>query len=75
MALVVHEMTPSIQQIAAFAGSINSKLKDFWAQDADVIAKAAVSAGLQSLNGKAPSKVWLLGGTDIVHLGITEWKD
>lgn len=72
---MVHGITPYIQQIAAFAGSISSKLKDFWAQDADVIAKAAVSAGLQSLNGKTPSKVWLLGGADIVRLGVTEWED
>ena len=63
-----------IRQIAAFAGSISNKLKDFWAQDADVIAKAAVSAGLQSLDGKAPGKVWLLGGADIVRLGVMEWE-
>lgn len=50
-------------------------LKDFWAQDADVIAKAAVSAGLKCLNGEAPpGNVWILQQADIVKLGKTEWK-
>ncbi|KKY14039.1 putative protein fmp52 [Phaeomoniella chlamydospora] len=63
-----------IRKIADFAGSIHSSLKNFWAQDADVIAKAAVSAGLKALNGEAPDKIWIIAQSDIVHLGLTEWK-
>jgi hypothetical protein len=46
-------------------------LKDL--QDADIIAKAAVSAGLKALGGTAP-KVWLIDQSEIVKLGRTEWK-
>ncbi|KAI9726729.1 MAG: Protein fmp52, mitochondrial [Chrysothrix sp. TS-e1954] len=50
-----------------------NKLKDFWAQDADVIGKAAVSAGLRCLDGSAPEgKVWTVSMGDIVKLGRTE---
>jgi len=48
-------------------------LKDFWAQDADVVAKAAIAAGLQSLEGGKP-KVWEIGQAEIIKLGRTEWK-
>ncbi len=50
-----------------------NKFKDFWAQDAEVVGKAAVNAALQALEGDRP-KVWLLGQSDIVRLGRTEWK-
>src|SRR5205085_11373345 len=50
-------MEAVMRHVAGFAGMISSHyLKDWWAQDADVIAKAAVSAGLKALNGEAPSK-------------------
>jgi len=63
------------RQIANVAGMISTHyLKDAWAQDADVIAKAAVSAGLKAANGEAPSSVWELKGPDIVRLGRTNWK-
>jgi hypothetical protein len=42
-------------------------------QDSDVIARAAVSAGLKALEGDAP-KVWEVGQSEIVKLGRTEWK-
>lgn len=38
-----------------------------------MIAKAAISAGLKSLEGTAP-KIWLVGQSEIVKLGRTEWK-
>jgi hypothetical protein len=47
-------------------------LKDGWAQDADVIARAAVNAGLKALAGDVPpgsEKVWVLGGSDIIKYG------
>lgn len=42
--------------------------------DDHVIAKAAVNAGLQCLNGEFKEAVWELGQADIVRLGRTEWK-
>jgi uncharacterized protein YbjT (DUF2867 family) len=69
-------MEAVIRHVASFAGMISSHyLKDWWAQDADVIAKAAVSAGLKAVNGEASSKVWLVKGPDIVRLGRTDWKE
>lgn len=64
------------RKIANVAGRVSSPwLKDFWAQDADVIAKAAINAGLQCLEGKVDTKVWLLTQSDIVRLGKKEWRD
>lgn len=66
----------AFRKIAGVAGIVSSAwLKDFWAQDADVIAKAAVSAGLQCVEGKVDNKVWLLSQSDIVRLGKKEWQD
>lgn len=63
-----------IRKIAGFAGHfLGNKAKDFWAQDADVIARAAVNAGLQCVEGKREEGDWLLGQADIVRLGRTEW--
>ena len=57
-----------IRKLAGVLGKVG--LKDFWAQDASVIAKAAVKAGLE-----AKEKFVLLGQSDIVKLGRTEWKE
>jgi uncharacterized protein YbjT (DUF2867 family) len=63
-----------IRKIAGFAGHfLGNKAKDFWAQDADVIGKAAVHAGLQCLEGKREEGDWLVCQADIVRLGRTEW--
>jgi hypothetical protein len=57
-------------------GAVHNGLKDFWAQDAEVIGKASVSAGLSCFNGTAPAgKVWDLSGPELVRLGRTEWQD
>ncbi len=65
-----------LRVVAGALGKINTQyLKDWWAQDADVIARAAVSAGLMAANEKVPSKVWEIAGADIVRLGRTEWKE
>lgn len=62
-----------IRKIAGGLGMLNSHLlKDGWAQDADVIAKAAVSAGLKALNDQVPSKVWVLNGRDIIRQAQNE---
>lgn len=59
------------RSLAKSLGSVSNGLKDFWAQDAEVIARAAVSAGLQGLEKKG---VVVLEQSDIVRLGRTEWK-
>ncbi|KAH0291800.1 NAD dependent epimerase/dehydratase family protein-like protein, partial [Aureobasidium sp. EXF-3399] len=64
----------AFRKIATWAGMVSDSLKDFWAQDADVIAKAAVSAALQCHDGKVQQKVWMLNQSDIVRLGKTEWN-
>ncbi|KAL3470733.1 protein fmp52, mitochondrial [Aspergillus californicus] len=58
--------------VAGAFGKVHSGLKDGWAQDADVIGKAAVNAGLKALDGDVPAgseKVWVLHGSDIIQLG------
>lgn len=57
---------------AGIAGKVHSTLKDSWAQDADVIARAAVNAGLKTVDGEVPAgseKVWILNGDQIIRLG------
>lgn len=46
--------------------------KDIWAQDAEIIGRAAVIAGLQAL--ECGEKVRVVEQSDIVRLGRTEWK-
>lgn len=43
-------------------------------QDADVIARAAVSASLKALEGTGSPKIREIGQAEIVKLGRTEWK-
>ncbi|QSZ35966.1 hypothetical protein DSL72_007088 [Monilinia vaccinii-corymbosi] len=68
-----------MRKVAGWAGWLNPGLKDFWAQDAEVIGRAAVNAGLRALEGKDGEsevpRVWELGMADIVRLGRTEWKE
>lgn len=62
-----------LRKLANLMGAISGgALKDFWAQDADVIARAAVSAGLQA--AERDEKVWIVGQSDVIRLGRTEWK-
>ena len=49
-------------------------LTDWWAQDVDVIAKAAVSAGLACAGGKREEGVWFVEQGEIVRLGRKEWE-
>lgn len=68
-----------IRSVANVVGKLNTHfLKDPWAQEAEVIAKAAVAAGVKALRDETPKgseKVWTLGGSDIIRLGRTEWQD
>lgn len=61
-----------MRSVAGALGKVHSSLKDGWAQDADVIARAAVNAGLKALQGEVPAgseKVWVLNGSDILTYG------
>lgn len=64
----------AIRKVAGVIGLLGYRATDFWAQEADTVAKAAVAAGLQALQGGKP-KVWDVGMAEIVRLGRTEWKD
>lgn len=49
--------------------------QDKFAQEAEVIGRAAVHAVRLTEEGKAPAPVWILEQADIVRLGRTEWKE
>ncbi|TDZ61484.1 Protein fmp-52 [Colletotrichum trifolii] len=63
-----------LQTVVKNLGVLNRNLQDGIGQEAEVIARAAVHAGILVEQGKAPSGVWVLEGADIVRLGRTEWK-
>ena len=64
-----------VRTIAKGMGAISQAgLKDWWAQDADVVGRAAVAAGMQCLEGKKEEGVWEVSQSDIIRLGRTEWK-
>lgn len=78
----------ALRKLAGWAGGVSAGLKDFWAQDAEVIARAGLAAALKAGEGQGEgqvvkckdgkegeSKVWILEGKDIVRLGKTEWKE
>lgn len=65
-------MEAAARFVAGWVGKVHSSLKDGWAQEAEVIGRAAVNAGLKALEGDVPAgseKVWMLGGGDIIKLG------
>jgi len=63
----------ALRKLANFMGAVSGNaLKDFWAQDAEVIARSAVSAALQA--EQREEKVWIVGQADVLRLGRTEWK-
>lgn len=58
------------RSVASFLGRISgNRLKDSWAQDADVVAAAAVRAGLAALNGELTERITVLAQHDIVRMG------
>ena len=63
-----------LQKLASALGGVTNTLKDFWAQDADVVAKAAIAASQECDSGKRRDGVWILNQAEIVRLGRTEWK-
>ncbi|MCJ1430864.1 Protein fmp52, mitochondrial [Xylographa pallens] len=52
----------------------NGWLTDGFAVDADIVAKVAVIAGMQCLEGKRAERLWIVSQSDIIKLGKTEWK-
>lgn len=63
-----------LQSLANGIGSLSQGARDSFAQDADVIARAAVAALRHVNEGTAPDKYWVLEQADIIRLGRTEWK-
>ncbi|KAH8722914.1 NAD dependent epimerase/dehydratase family protein-like protein [Phaeosphaeriaceae sp. PMI808] len=59
----------ALKWMAKGLGGLSPALKNPWAQDGDLIAKAAVNAGLQCVQGKREASVWEVGQADIVRLG------
>ena len=76
----------SLRALAKRLGAVSGgRLKDFWAQDADVIARAAVVAGVMAAEGRVPAaaaaattscggggkdgKVWVVDQKQILKLG------
>ncbi|KAF7950318.1 hypothetical protein EAE96_007605 [Botrytis aclada] len=72
------------RKVAGWMNWVNPGLQDFWAQDARVIGRAAVEAGVRALGGRdggdgngggeSIPRVWELGQRDIVRLGREEWR-
>ncbi|KAI5194635.1 NAD(P)-binding protein [Aureobasidium subglaciale] len=63
------------RSMASFLGRISGNvLKDPWAVDADVVAKAAVSATVDVLEGRNSERVRVLSQQDVLRLGRMEWK-
>ena len=64
-----------VRKIAQAMGSISNSLTDFWAQDAEVVARAAVVASRECTEGKRREGLWIINQAEIVRLGRKEWKD
>lgn len=60
------------RSIATGLGHLSSALKDPWAQDADVIAKASILTAAKVESGEIKDKLVIIGQSDIVRLG-KEW--
>lgn len=63
-----------LQGIARGLGALSQAYgKDWWAQDAEVVARAAVVAGVECVRGRREKGVWLVEQADIVRMGREEW--
>lgn len=59
----------ALRGLAKGLRGLTPKLSDFWAQDASWIARAAVTAGVQCMEGKKEDGVWTVSMAEIVALG------
>jgi hypothetical protein len=59
----------ALRSLAKGLRGLTPKMTDWWAQDAGMIARAAVNAGVQCMEGKKEEGVWLLEMKDVVELG------
>jgi hypothetical protein len=57
------------QNAARAVGKLGNVFRDSWAQDDDVIARAAVKGALECAEGKRPEGVWVMNAGEIVKLG------
>ena len=56
--------------VANFMGAVSKGfLKNSWAQDAVVVARAAVAAGIQCISEEKKDPVWQVDQAEIVRLG------
>jgi len=73
---VAHQGGPLLTGLAKGVGRLfGIGAQDTFAQEAEVIGRAAVHAAKIAAEGKAPGKYWVLEQSDIVRLGRTEWKE
>ena len=64
-----------LRAIAKAMGAVSKPLlMDWWAVDADVVSRAAMSAGFTCAEGKREEGVWIIEQSEIIRLGRTEWK-
>ncbi|KOS17276.1 Protein fmp-52 [Escovopsis weberi] len=56
------------------ARSLPGRLADLWSHDAEIGARAAIRAAEIAGAGGAPSKHWVIEGSEIFRLGRDEWK-
>ncbi|KAF2825320.1 NAD dependent epimerase/dehydratase family protein-like protein [Ophiobolus disseminans] len=59
----------ALRWVAKGLGSVSPALKNPWAQDGELIARAAVAAGVKCLEGKQEEGVWEIGQSGVVSLG------
>ena len=64
-----------VRKIAQAMGGVSKALTDFWAQDAEVVARAAVAASRECAQGRKSEGVWIIDQAEIVRLGRKERKD
>ncbi|KAJ8131562.1 hypothetical protein O1611_g2065 [Lasiodiplodia mahajangana] len=63
-----HPIGPLLNSIIYGIGRISRSLQDGLGQEAEVVGRAAVRAAQIAIEGKAPSRVWAIEGSDIVNL-------
>jgi uncharacterized protein YbjT (DUF2867 family) len=61
-----------MQSAARLLGKLNKGLVNTWAADADVVARAAVEAGLLCVDGNREEGVWDIAQAEILKLGTVK---